>query len=65
MTAFALVDLIADGRPADAAAFMAWAARTGFTIVRVLAMNRGGMDLAPADGLRALPRTLAMARLTS
>ncbi len=41
---------------------MAWAARTGFTVVRVLAMNRGWMDLAPADGRRALPRTLAMAR---
>ena len=41
---------------------MAWAARTGFTVVRVLAMNRGWMDLSPADGRRALPRTLALAR---
>ena len=41
---------------------MAWAARTGFTVVRVLAMNRGWMDLAPADGRRALPRVLSLAR---
>jgi hypothetical protein len=62
VTAFGLVDLVADKREADAQAFMAWAARTGFTVVRVLAMNRGWMDLSPADGRRALPRTLAMAR---
>jgi hypothetical protein len=62
VTAFGLVDLVADGRAQDADAFMAWAARTGFTVVRVLAMNGGWMDLAPADGRRALPRVLALAR---
>ncbi len=62
VTAFGLVDLVADGRAQDAEAFMAWAARTGFTVVRVLAMNRGWMDLAPADGRRALPRVLSLAR---
>ncbi len=61
VTAFGLVDLVADKREAEAQAFMAWAARTGFTVVRVLAMNRGWMDLSPADGRQALPRTLAMA----
>jgi len=62
VTAFGLVDLVADDRAADAEAFLAWAANTGFTLVRVLAMNRGWMDLSPADGLRALPRALEMAR---
>jgi hypothetical protein len=62
VTALGLVDLVADGRAQDAEAFMAWAARTGFTVVRVLAMNRGWMDLAPADGRRALPRVLSSAR---
>ena len=62
VTAFGLVDLVADGRAKDADAFLTWAARTGFTIVRVLAMNGGWMDLAPADGLRALPRVLSSAR---
>lgn len=62
VTAFGLVDLVADNREADAQAFIAWAARTGFTVVRVLAMNRGWMDLSPADGRRALPRALALAR---
>lgn len=41
---------------------MTWAARTGFTVIRVLAMNRGWMDLSPADGRRALPRALSLAR---
>jgi hypothetical protein len=62
VTAFSLVDLIADNRGADAQAFMAWAARTGFTVIRVLAMNSGWLDLSPADGRRALPRALSLAR---
>ena len=62
VTGFGLVDLVADDREAEARLFMAWAARTGFTVVRVLAMNHGWMDLSPADGRRALPRTLALAR---
>ena len=62
VTAFGLVDLVADNREAEAQTFIAWAARTGFTVVRVLAMNRGWMDLSPADGRKALPRTLALAR---
>lgn len=62
VTAFGLVDLVADDREADANAFMAWAARTGFTVIRVLAMNHGSMDLSPVDGRRALPRALSLAR---
>ena len=62
VTGFGLVDLVADDREAEARLFMTWAARTGFTVVRVLAMNHGWMDLSPADGRRALPRTLALAR---
>jgi hypothetical protein len=62
VTAFALVDLIADGREAQARAFVRWAADTGFTVLRVLAMNHGWIDLPPEDGRRALPAVLALAR---
>lgn len=63
VTAFALLDLMAGGRAAEAHAYLRWARTTGFTIVRVLAMNPGGwFDLSPAAGLRALPDLLAAAR---
>lgn len=62
VTAFGLADLVADGREADARAFVTWASGARFTVLRVLAMNRGGMDLSPTEGRRALPATLALAR---
>jgi len=62
VTAFRLADLVADGRDAEARAFVGWAARQRFTVLRVLAMNHGWMDLTPADGQRALPRVFALAR---
>ncbi len=61
VTAFALADLLADGREHDARAFVAWASDMGFTVLRVLAMNHGWMDLSPEDGRRVLPRLFALA----
>ena len=61
VTAFALADLVADGKDDQARAFVRWAAGGGFTVLRVLAMNHGWMDLPPADGRRALPRLFALA----
>jgi len=61
VTAFRLADLLADGRDGEARAFVAWAARQGFTVLRVLAMNHGWMDLSPADGRRALPGVFRLA----
>ena len=61
VTAFALVDLVADGRMEEARAFVEWAADTGFTVLRVLAMNHGWIDLPPEAGRRALPAVLALA----
>lgn len=61
-TAFDLVDQIADGREAEAIAFLAWAQKTGFTLVRTITMGHNTrMHLAPVDGQRALPRLLALA----
>lgn len=62
VTAFALLDQVAKGRLDNARAFLKWAHDTGFTLVRVLAMNPGGwFDLPVADGRRALPRLLSIA----
>jgi hypothetical protein len=62
VTAFALLDLVADGRLDDARAFLKWAHDTRFTVVRVLAMNPAGwFDLGVADGRRALPQLLSLA----
>jgi hypothetical protein len=64
VTAFGLVASIAAGRSEKARAFVEWAHRTGFNVLRVLAMlpNGGWLDLAPADGRRVLPQVFAMAR---
>ena len=61
ITAFRLLDYVAHGRSADAEHFLAWAAGQGLTVVRVLAMGAGWMDLTPAEGRVALPRLLEMA----
>ena len=62
VTAFALADLVADGNMEGARAFVSWAERSGFTVLRVLAMNHGWMSLSPEEGRRALPRVFALAR---
>lgn len=61
VTAFRLVDYVADGEADKAEAFLAWAAQQELTVVRVLTMMGGQFDLRPEDGRRALPRVLEMA----
>jgi len=62
VTAFALLDLIADGRVRESRAFLQWARDQRFTVVRVLAMNpQGWFDLSAAEGRRALPALFRLA----
>lgn len=61
ITAFRLVEMIAHGREAEAVSYLDWAAKNGVTVVRVLTMAEHLFELAPADGLRALPRLLELA----
>src|SRR5262245_44281166 len=61
ITAFRLVDYVADGQEELAARYLEWAGRQGLTVVRVLTMMAGQFDLRPADGRRALPRVLELA----
>jgi hypothetical protein len=61
ITAFRLVEFVAAGRQAEAAAFLDWAASRHLTVVRVFTMARHLFTLAPADGIRALPELLRMA----
>jgi hypothetical protein len=66
VTGFMLNEQVSSGREADAVAFLAWANRTGFSVVRVLVMLPKGWftdkDFTPEEGLAALPRTLELAR---
>jgi hypothetical protein len=61
ITAFRLVDYVADGEEALASRYLTWAASQGLTVVRVLTMMSGQFDLKPADGRRALPRVMQLA----
>jgi hypothetical protein len=61
ITAFRLLDFIADGDEARARDYLRWAAKHHITVVRVLAMMAGIFELSPAEGRRALPRLLTMA----
>jgi hypothetical protein len=61
ITAFRLVEMVAHGRKAEAGAFLDWAAGRKLTVVRVFTMARHLFQLAPAEGVRALPELLAMA----
>ncbi|RPJ83564.1 MAG: hypothetical protein EHM13_07130 [Acidobacteria bacterium] len=60
ITAFALLDQVADGREQDAVAFLRWARGRGFTLVRVLGMAHNLFELSPEAGVRALPRLLEL-----
>ena len=62
ISAFRLLEFVANGREKDAEAYLAWAASKRLNVVRVFAMADGIFQLAPADGLRALPRLLERAR---
>lgn len=61
VTAFRLVHDVARGDEARARAYLAWAAATGFDLVRVLTTAVHLFDLSPGDGRRALPRLLELA----
>ena len=61
VTAFALLDQLADGRRSDADAYMRWARATGFNLVRVLAMEDALFTLSPEDGRRHLDLLFGMA----
>lgn len=61
ITAFRLIDYVADGDERAAITFLDWAARQKLTVVRVLTMMSGLFDLQPHDGRRALPRVLELA----
>ncbi len=62
VTAFRLVDQIADGKEAEAVRYLDWADRTGFNVVRVLSTLCCWFDLAPDAGRRALPTLLQLAK---
>ena len=61
ITAFRLLDFVADGDEAAATRYLAWAASQKLTVVRVLAMGGGFMDLRPQPGRDALSRLLDLA----
>ena len=62
ISAFRLLEFVAHGREKEADAYLKWAASKRLNVVRVFAMADGIFQLAPADGERALPRLLEMAR---
>jgi hypothetical protein len=61
VTAFRLLDFVADRNEPEAEKYLAWAQGQNLTVVRVLAMGGGFMDLKPADGRSALSRLLVLA----
>lgn len=62
ISAFRLLEFVAHGREKEADAYLRWAASRRLNVVRVFAMADGIFQLAPADGERALPRLLDLAR---
>lgn len=61
ITAFRLLEYVARGDEESAERFLSWAEQRRLTVVRVLAMGGGFMNLTAADGRRALPRLLELA----
>ena len=61
ITAFRLLDYVAHGKEADVERFLTWVSQQRLTVVRVLAMGQGFMNLSPSEGQQALPRLLQMA----
>src|SRR5947208_1862949 len=61
ITAFRLVEFVADAREAEADAYLKWAASKKLTVVRVLVMADMLFKLSPADGVRSLPTLLEIA----
>ncbi len=61
ITAFRLVDHVADGEEQRARDFLQWTRSEHLTVVRVFSMLHGFFDLPPARGRAALPRLLRLA----
>jgi hypothetical protein len=61
ITAFRLLEYVARGKDADVEQFLTWAESQRLTVIRVLAMGQGFMNLSPDDGRAALPRLLEAA----
>ena len=61
VTAFRLVDYVADKNEQEAEKLLAWAEAQKLTVVRTLAMGGGFMDLKPQEGRAALSRLLILA----
>lgn len=61
VTAFRLVDYVADRQEDKAVTFLDWAAKSGFNGVRVLTTLCCWFDLSPDAGRAALPRLLDLA----
>jgi len=62
ITAFRLLDYVARKKEADVRAYLAWAQSQDLTVVRVLAMGSGFMQLSPDEGRAALGRLLDLAQ---
>ncbi len=61
ITAFRLLDHLADGNEAEVERYLAWARGQRLTVVRVLAMGSSFMELKPEEGRSSLPRLLLLA----
>ncbi len=61
ITAFRLLEYVARGKEDEVNRFLSWAEGQRLTVVRVLAMGGGFMNLSAADGRKALPRLLDLA----
>ena len=58
ITAFRLLEYVARGKDADVERFLSWAEGQRLTVIRVLAMGQGFMNLSPEEGRAALPHLL-------
>ena len=61
ITAFRLLDYLADGSEAEVENYLAWASGQRLTVLRVLAMGSSFMELKPSEGRSVLPRLLLLA----
>jgi hypothetical protein len=61
LTAFRLIDYIADRNESEVEKLLSWAEAQKLTVVRTLAMGGSFMDLKPADGRSSLSRLLILA----
>jgi hypothetical protein len=61
LTAFRLLDYVADKNEPEAEKLLAWGEAQKLTVVRTLAMGGGFMDLKPPDGRAVLSRLLNLA----